>query len=412
MNETSPTKNQASPTLHKLIVQKYGGATLATPEKIKQVAHRIHQLYQSGTQVVVVVSAMGDTTNSLIALAHQISERPALREMDMLLSVGERMSMSLLSMALNDLGCPAISFTGSQAGILTDESHINAQIIDVKGFRVQEALQKNLVVIMAGFQGVSPLTKEITTLGRGGSDTSAVAMAAYLKAEQCEILKDVDGVYTADPKKIPNAQHIEKLNYEHLVQMTSWGAKVLHQNSVKMAQQKNVKLFVGSAADTFHNGTIITHDYQFNQQQALALNSFQNVYSLQTNLNHADFNSYLHQNQIGATQDLPFQTQSNTQQANQNIQFITAPLETLNAISEFEAKQSIYKIINKKLSTVSITFSQSTNDALLKEVLISLKKNNIKIEESFYSQQSLHFLILAQDHLQTLQCLHKQIVAV
>ncbi len=181
-------------TSERLIVQKYGGATLSDPDKIKKIAQRIFNLYQSGGKIVVVVSAMGQTTNQLIELAHQVSKRPPLRELDMLLSVGERISMALLSMALNDLGCPAISFTGSQAGILTDDAHINANIIDVKAFRVEEALKENKVVILAGFQGVSQKTKEITTLGRGGSDITAVAVAGYLKAERCEILKDVDCV--------------------------------------------------------------------------------------------------------------------------------------------------------------------------------------------------------------------------
>ena len=170
-----------------LIVQKYGGATLADPIKIKAVATRIAEQAKENS-LVIVVSAMGKTTNSLIDLANQISDNPTRREMDMLLTVGERISMSLVSMALNDLGCPAISFTGSQAGIFTDDSHVNAFIRDVKPTRVQEALKENKVVILAGFQGVSPMTKEITTLGRGGSDTSAVAMAASFQADRCEIL--------------------------------------------------------------------------------------------------------------------------------------------------------------------------------------------------------------------------------
>ena len=164
-----------------LIVQKYGGATLETPEKIKNIAANIANLKKNNNQIVAVVSAMGQTTNQLIQLAQQVSKKPQLRELDMLLSVGERTSMALVSMALHDLNCDAISFTGSQAGILTDEAHLNAMIKDVKAYRVQEALDKNQVVILAGFQGVSPVTKEITTLGRGGSDTSAVAMAAYLR---------------------------------------------------------------------------------------------------------------------------------------------------------------------------------------------------------------------------------------
>jgi len=254
-----------------LIVQKYGGATLATPEKIKAVAQRISDLKKSGKNIVAVVSAMGETTNQLIQLAHEVSKNPSLRELDMLLSVGERTSMALLTMALNDLGCPAISFTGSQAGILTDESHINANIIDVKAFRVSEALEKNKVVILAGFQGVSAITKEITTLGRGGSDTSAVAMASHLNADHCEILKDVDSVFTADPKLIVMAQPLRFLNFDQLLEMTLLGAKVLHYKSVEMAKSKNVKLYVGSADNQNSDGTWIDSTYSDKKNIALAV---------------------------------------------------------------------------------------------------------------------------------------------
>jgi aspartate kinase len=186
-NSDTSSPKQDEQKKPKLIVQKYGGATLATPEQIKQAALRIFKLHQTGTQVVAVVSAMGQTTNQLIELARNVSPNPHLRELDMLLTTGERISMSLLSMALNDLGAKAISYTGSQAGILTDDSHVNASIIDVKAFRVEEALKQNKIVILAGFQGVSANTKEITTLGRGGSDTSAVAIAGYLKADRLHL---------------------------------------------------------------------------------------------------------------------------------------------------------------------------------------------------------------------------------
>jgi len=203
---------------------------------------------------------MGKTTNSLIDLANQVSSHPQRREMDMLLTVGERISMSLVSMALNDLGCPAISFTGSQAGIFTNDSHVNAFIKDVKAFRVAEALEENKVVILAGFQGVSPLTKEITTLGRGGSDTSAVAMAAAFNAERCEILKDVPAVFTADPNIVKDAKPIELLNYDQLMEMTFWGAKVLHYRSVELAKIRDVTLYIGPASNKTSDGTTVEKD--------------------------------------------------------------------------------------------------------------------------------------------------------
>ena len=260
-----------------LIVQKYGGATLSTPEKIKNIAKKICEAKKSNQNIVAIVSAMGETTNQLLALAKQVSNNPSPRELDMLLSVGERTSMALLTMALNDLNCEAISFTGSQAGILTDDSHIDANIIDVKAFRVSEALQKNKVVILAGFQGVSPVTKEITTLGRGGSDTTAVAMAAHLNANHCEILKDVDSIFTADPKIVPYAKPIQKLNYDQLLEMTTLGAKFLHYKSAAMAKEKNVKLYVGPAEKNNSSGSWISQEHMSAENKPLAINSSSSI---------------------------------------------------------------------------------------------------------------------------------------
>ena len=189
-----------------IIVQKYGGACLETPAKIRAVASSLADLHSRGHRVVAIVSAMGKTTDELVKMAYQVSPHPNRRELDMLLTTGERISMSLMSMALSDLGVPAISFTGSQAGVMTDESHSSARILDVRPIRVREELDRGRIVVLAGFQGVNPVTKEITTLGRGGSDTTAVAMAAVLKAECCEIIKEVDGVCSADPRIVESKQ--------------------------------------------------------------------------------------------------------------------------------------------------------------------------------------------------------------
>lgn len=388
-----------------MIVQKYGGATLATPEKIKQAALRISQLHKAGTQVVVVVSAMGQTTNELIALAHEVSPRPQLRELDMLLTVGERISMSLMSMALNDLGCSAISFTGSQAGILTDESHVNANIIDVKATRVEEALKENKIVIMAGFQGVSPVTKEITTLGRGGSDTSAVAMAGYLKAERCEILKDVDCVYTADPKLVSTSRSIPRLNYSHLLEMTSWGAKVLHHRSVEMAQSKNVKLYVGPAAALNGNtnsaeGTLITSDFQFEKQKAIAVNSYSQVFAINCNESFSEFNQFLTKNQIARPQFL---------YAQNNLYYIAGPDEILKSIEKFEQSQKNFSIARKDIASVSVTYSQATQDRNLTEALELLSQNKIKPLIGFQLMNSLHFFVQKEQRNQAIQILHSLI---
>ncbi len=239
-----------SPDHAPIIVRKYGGSSLADVSRIKEVAADIARARQQGYQLVVVVSAMGKTTNELEDLAAQASCSPPRRELDMLLSVGERITMSLLSMALADAGCPAISFTGSQCGIITDTSHTDARILEVKGDRVRDALARGFTVVVAGFQGVSR-EKEITTLGRGGSDTTAVALAAALGAERCEILKDVDGVLTTDPATSPDAWRHERLTPEQMQDVAATGCGVVHIRAVEFAAQHGVQLVVRSS---FHDG--------------------------------------------------------------------------------------------------------------------------------------------------------------
>jgi aspartate kinase len=227
---------------HPIIVQKYGGVCLETPAKIRAIARNLADLHGRGHRVVVIVSAMGKTTDQLIQMAYQVSPTPNRRELDMLLTTGERISMSLMSMALSDLGVPAISFTGSQAGVMTDDSHSSARIVDVRPIRVHEELDRGRVVVLAGFQGVNPATKEITTLGRGGSDTTAVAMAAALNAERCEIIKEVDGICSADPRIVPDAKPLRRVDFASLSEMCFFGAKVLHFRSVELAQNQDVPL--------------------------------------------------------------------------------------------------------------------------------------------------------------------------
>ena len=216
-----------------LVVQKYGGSSVADAEKIKRVAQRIVDARRGGFDVVVVVSAMGDTTDELLDLAQQVSPLPTPRELDMLLTSGERIAMALLAMAIANLGASARSFTGSQAGVITDSSHGRARIIDVTPGRITEALAAGHIAIVAGFQGVSQDTKDITTLGRGGSDTTAVALAAALGADVCEIYTDVDGVFTADPRIVPKARRIPQISYEEMLEMAACGAKVLMVRSVE-----------------------------------------------------------------------------------------------------------------------------------------------------------------------------------
>ncbi len=225
-----------------IVVQKYGGSSVADVDKIRQVADRVATAKAAGKDVVVVVSAMGDTTDELLALAKRLTDSPARRELDMLLSAGERISMALLSMALNARGVPAVSFTGSQSGIVTNDSHTNARIVEVRPFRVQDELERGKVVIVAGYQGVS-YKREVTTLGRGGSDTTAVALAAALDAEACEIYSDVEGVYTADPRVVPDARRLAALSYEEMQELAESGAKVLNAQAVVIAKERGIAIY-------------------------------------------------------------------------------------------------------------------------------------------------------------------------
>jgi len=241
-----------------LIVQKYGGSSVAAPDKMKAVARRVVETARQGHRVVVVASAMGKTTDSLLALASQITPNPEPREMDMLLATGEQVSIALLAMAIQSLGHPARSFTGAQVGIFTDTAHTKARIRKIESDRVARALDEGYVAVVAGFQGVSP-EEEITTLGRGGSDLTGVALAAALKADVCEIYTDVDGVYTADPNIVPDARKLRRVSYDEMLEMASLGAKVLQSRSVEFAKKYGVPVHVRS---TFKPdpGTLVTRE--------------------------------------------------------------------------------------------------------------------------------------------------------
>jgi aspartate kinase len=241
-----------------LVVQKYGGSSVADAERIKRVAERIVAARRGGYDVCVVVSAMGDTTDELLDLAQQIAPLPPPRELDMLLTAGERISMALLAMAIANLGFEARSFTGSQAGVITDSTHGRARIIDVTPGRIRTALADGAVAIVAGFQGVSQDTKEITTLGRGGSDTTAVALAAALGAEVCEIYTDVDGVFSADPRLVPMARLLERISYEEMLELAACGSKVLMLRCVEYGRRYGVPIVVRSSYSN-HPGTLVTH---------------------------------------------------------------------------------------------------------------------------------------------------------
>lgn len=228
-----------------IVVQKYGGSSVADVSRLERVAEKVVETRRGGADVVVVVSAMGKTTDQLLGLAHQIDASPPRRELDMLLTTGERVSMALLSMAIQKRGCDAISFTGSQSGIITNDRHFDARIIEVRPFRIEDELARGKVVIVAGYQGMS-YRREITTLGRGGSDTTAIALAAALGADRAEIYSDVDGVYSADPRVVPDARHLPSLSYEAMQEMAEAGAKVLNSTAVEFARRSRIAIHARS----------------------------------------------------------------------------------------------------------------------------------------------------------------------
>jgi len=253
MSITAPQAPQDRP----IVVQKYGGSSLATPEKIEAVARRIAETVAAGYRVVAVVSAMGKTTDGLLAQARALSPNPAPRELDMLLSTGERVSTALLGIALAAIGHEAVSLTGSQSGIITNTRHNRARIVEIRPFRVQDLLDDGKIVIIAGYQGVS-YSREITTLGRGGTDTTAVAMAAALDAHHCEICSDVDGVYTADPRVAPDATRLESLSHEAMIALAREGSKVLNQDCVEYAARDGVAIFAkATASPRDDSGTVV-----------------------------------------------------------------------------------------------------------------------------------------------------------
>jgi aspartate kinase len=248
-----------------IVVQKYGGSSVADVSRLRQVADRVVRTRQQGHDVVVVVSAMGHTTDELLALAKQVSANPERRELDMLLTAGERISMALLSIAIRERGGDAISFTGSQSGIITNDRHVDARIVEVRPYRVQDELARGKIVVIAGYQGVS-YKREVTTLGRGGSDTTAVAMAAALGAEYCEICSDVDGVYSADPRVVTDARRIGTLSYEETQELAEAGAKVLNAQAVEFAKERGIAIYARATssplpgADPSADGTVVRRD--------------------------------------------------------------------------------------------------------------------------------------------------------
>ncbi|MCB0348447.1 MAG: aspartate kinase, partial [Bdellovibrionales bacterium] len=365
-----------------IIVKKLGGSSVSSPDKIKAIAKQIATDYFDKKNILLVVSAMGNTTNDLSHLAYQIASVPNRRELDMLLSTGERVACALMSMALNDLGVPAISFTGSQAGILTDNTHNNARIQDVKPIRVQEEFYKNKVVVLAGFQGVDPTSKDITTLGRGGTDTTAIALSHFFKAEKCEMLKDVDGVFSADPKIVKKAKQIASMSYDHLIEMTYWGAKVLHYRAVELAKRLEVPIYIGLAHGK-GSGTIIQGDNKmFESIKFLSINSHQQVFKIEFKKMSLDesletFHSFLKQHKLSWPQIL-----ANDYDSNKSQIYMSGSQETLTAIKNLSTDTKDFKIVSSDLSSVAATCEGNVGSNLLEIFSKQLRKNKITAEKT------------------------------
>ncbi|UGX92105.1 aspartate kinase [Bradyrhizobium barranii subsp. barranii] len=391
------------------IVQKYGGVCLETPEKIRAVARSLADLHSRGHRVVAIVSAMGKTTDELIKAAYQVSPHPNRRELDMLLTTGERISMSLMSMALSDLGAPAISFTGSQAGVMTDESHSSARILDVRPARVLEELDRGRIVVLAGFQGVNPRTKEITTLGRGGSDTTAVAMAAALKAERCEIIKEVDGICSADPRVVANAKPLRRLDFASLSEMCFWGAKVLHFRSVELAQSQNIPLFLRKWGNSEHSTRVMKEVIGMETGKILAVNSMARIEHVEiasTNLSHGfeKFAQHLKQNGLSWPQVLV-----SAFTAGKTRIMMTCESETLDTLLRTLERSKDLRKGRATLSSVSLTCFGGVSSDLPFQAMQILQSHGIVVEKYVLSPHSINLFVPVETREAAVTALHSLI---
>jgi aspartate kinase len=396
---------------HPIIVQKHGGACLETPAKIRAVASSLADLHRRGHRVVAIVSAMGKTTDELIRMAYQVSPHPNRRELDMLLTTGERISMSLMSMALSDLGVPAISFTGSQAGVMTDQSHSSARILDVRPIRVREELDRGRIVVLAGFQGVNPVNKEVTTLGRGGSDTTAVAMAAALKAECCEIIKEVDGVCSADPRIVANAIPLRRLDFATLSEMCFWGAKVLHFRSVELAQNQNVPLVIKRSGGTEDSTTVMKEVSGMENGKVLAVNSMARIEHVEidsTDLNQGfeKFAEHLRQNSLSWPQLL-----ASAYTAGKTRIMLTCDPEWPDAmLRALEGAQDLRKQ-RETLSSVSLTCFGGVSSDLPFRAIQVLQQHGIIADKYVMSPHSVSLFVPVESREAAVKALHSGLVA-
>jgi len=383
----------------KIIVQKYGGSSLADLTAIKTVANLIAERKKTGEKICVVVSAMGHTTDTLLDLAKQITATPNVRELDMLVSIGERSCMALLAIALSHIGVDSVSFTGSQSGIITDDNHGNAQIIGVRPFRVIEALEQNKVAIVAGFQGVS-LKKEITTLGRGGSDASAIALASALNASQCELYSDVAGVYNADPRIVKNAELLNEISFQQMRLMAECGSQIINKQAVALAHCNEVAL-VSRQTGNSHPGTWIknlthpTHLFTFAHQKLVLNIELSSEIAIEI------------LEQIYQSGIYPFLSFS-----------VAADKTCLVFFEEYEhilAKilehNHLEKNLKKDLASISVTNTSMRFSALhLKQIFATLKENNIENVHAMHSPMGMHLLLCRSQLEIALKCVQNALM--
>ncbi|HEX6923188.1 MAG TPA: aspartate kinase [Bacillales bacterium] len=396
-----------------LIVQKFGGTSVGTVERIQNAADRIIQTVKNGDQAVVTVSAMGKTTDQLAGLASQIHSQPSKREADMLLSAGEQISMSLLAMALDNKGFPAVSLTGWQAGIRTEDVHGNARILNIQTNRIQKLLKENKIVIVAGFQGVTE-AGEITTLGRGGSDTTAVALAAALEADKCEIFTDVDGVYTCDPRYVEKARKIETISYDEMLELATLGAGVLHPRAVEFAKNHHVKLEVRSSMSD-KGGTSIEEDAPVENQQVVRGLAFETnvtkitLYGLPNRMDTLS-NVFTTLASNGINVDIIIQNVNDKETTNLSFSVDTGDLEETFDILQRHQKNLMFDEVSREneLAKVSIVGSgMISNPGVAAQMFHALTEQDVMIKMVSTSEIKVSTVVLQKDLETALEALHE-----
>ncbi len=389
-----------------ILIQKYGGNTLSNAEKIKGIAKRIKAQKTNFESMIVVVSAMGSTTDELVELAKAITNHPNRREYDMLVSAGERVSMSLLSMSLNDIDCPAVSFTGSQAGIMTNSDFGEARIQEIKPIRINAELGRGQVVVLAGFQGVNPETKDVTTLGRGGSDTTAVAMTAHFKAKRCEILKDIQAVMSADPSIEKSAIPIDTMSHKELRAMTYWGAEFLHYRAAELASALEIDIFFGPADNMNAKGTLVTRSQDmYENPEVFAITSHERVMKIELpNISLKTSMKRLTQSTEAPTpQILDIHTKENSTEV-----LITGSNETLQSkLKEIKAYGEC--IDEDGYSTVTAICRGGMGTDFPQKMVTLLETAQIHPTQILFDSNGVSFLIKSENREKAIQALHSLI---